>query len=225
MNIKNCNYKLSYEEAAEQVKTMVHKFVMETNVPGMDNDDIKQELDIVVYMAWEEYRPDAGAAFSTFAYRKLYNRKNELHRKAVAKKRGAGTQPVSIDAVKDQDNGDSGMAGVDTIEMPMESLQAQMEYKEMVALIDGLIAAENPKVRDIYLDIISGYTQQAVAARNGCSQSLVSYHRTNLQKKVYETLMRNGYEVPEAYAQVVKKKGKGKRTTSTWTCETVVCSI
>lgn len=81
-NIKD----IPYDELEERWTAMLHKFA-KWNIPGMEYEDILQELRIVLFNAQKSFKPKGRAAFITFLYRACLNKVRKLEHKTKAKKR------------------------------------------------------------------------------------------------------------------------------------------
>lgn len=78
---------LSYIELENQWGGMLHKF-SQWRVPGMEYDDVKQELRIVLYKAQQKYNSRKPAAsFTTYIYRAFLNKVRKLEDRTTALKR------------------------------------------------------------------------------------------------------------------------------------------
>lgn len=67
---------MSYEALEKQWGGMLRRFIW--NIPGMDREDVLQELRIVLMLAQQRYDPDRGCAFSTYLWRACVNKVGKL---------------------------------------------------------------------------------------------------------------------------------------------------
>lgn len=77
---------MSYIELEEQWGGMLHKFA-QWKVPGLEYDDVKQELRIVLYKAQQKYNSKFNASFTTYIYRAFLNKVRKLEDRTNALKR------------------------------------------------------------------------------------------------------------------------------------------
>lgn len=183
--------KLAFEVYLEQVTPFMIKLCRETQIYGLEQDDLFQELSIQLYICWERYDPSQGTKFLTFAYPALTRRKNELVRQRKAVFRGSGVAPIPLD-------GDRSFKAdprfhpclFDVIAEPSvmtdESIIARMDILD--ATEDAIRSFKSKKVQKILVSLLMGHTQKEVSAKYGCAQSLVSQYLNQFRRLLRERL-------------------------------------
>lgn len=78
---------MSYEDLEVQWQSLLHRFAS-WGIPGMDFEDVMQEMRIVLYKTQQNFDPRRRVKFMTFLYRALLNRALQLLCMA-----GGGTNP------------------------------------------------------------------------------------------------------------------------------------
>lgn len=73
------------EDVLRRAEPLVRHVARQYSVPGMDREDLEQEARIALWEALRDYRPDAGAAWTSFAWLCMRRRIVRLLRRSVRK--------------------------------------------------------------------------------------------------------------------------------------------
>lgn len=178
----------NFETALMQIRPMIRQLSWAVKIPGMGHDDVQQELELEAWLSWKAWDRAAGTKFSTYAYRRISNRRKILVRKAYTMARGGGQWPASLDAPIIGTEGDSGSLG-ETIPDPGPSAERIAESKEIrLAIRRALSGVLDQNIRRFLSEILDGSTQTAAARRCRLSQSLASYHYRRFKERLRQEL-------------------------------------
>lgn len=188
-----------FEEALKQIQPLITKICHETNnIYGLETEDLRQELNLQVFMAWQKWDPTKGTKFSTFVFLPLHQRKNELVRIYKAKFRGAGLQPESLD--RPLPDGSRSSANSNRFSLQnfisdgTQSMEEMLYRKDIVDIIHETIESfRSPIAKKILLDLLNGYTQEEISKKYNCGQPNVSYYRSSFCKKLKAALRDRDY--------------------------------
>lgn len=174
-----------FEQELSKLEPIIWYFAKSTRLPGMDLEDIQQEFRIIAMMSWRKYDPSNGAQFSTFAFKNIQNRRNELLRTSIAQRRGMDREVVSLEDYKSAE--DCYIANV--LSTPGASPEEEVMDRELAETVKKVIDQETPRVRGIYYDLLSGIPQEVIAKRHGTNQSNISYYKSRMRKSLREALV------------------------------------
>lgn len=197
----------TFEEALESIMPMIYGIVNNTNgVYGLEKEDLQQELMEQAFVSWNRWDPNLGTKFSTYVHTALYNRKNELVRKAKALSRGGGTSPLSLEKGLLGNEYDSGSTAslYEILEDESQNIEDRIAFQELVDSVERIIQSFPPERRqNIIRRCILGGKQTDISRQNNCPQSLVSYYMNTFRIRAWDVLREEGYDV-SAYKQPVK---------------------
>ena len=78
---------MSFTDLEAQWKPLINKFSYKYYVPGLDVEDIAQELRVVLLKAQRTYNPDKGAKFITYLYKMFDSRIKNILRDTQGRKK------------------------------------------------------------------------------------------------------------------------------------------
>lgn len=183
-----------FEEVLEWITPMIEHIAIQVNgLYGLEYEDVKQELSIQAYAAWEKWEPNRGTKFSTYVFDILVNRKNGLIRIARAKKRNCGVVPASLDApMETKDTGNGTFCLYDVLADIQQDPEMRIQAGEVLDAVERAIASMQEKGQGVIRALLSGYTQMEISRFTGTTQPLVSYYLKSFRTKVRAEMERSG---------------------------------
>ena len=94
---------MNFELWLSENESLLWKLARTYQIPGMDCEDVMQELRLVCWEALKRWTPGRGAKLSTYACMVAKTRMKELFRSSQAKKRAEDGRVSSID--EEMENG------------------------------------------------------------------------------------------------------------------------
>lgn len=180
---------MNFELWLRENESLLWKVARTYQIPGMDYEDVMQELRLVCWEALKRWTPDRGAKLSTYACVVAKTRMKELFRSSQAKKRVDDNRVESID-----EELENGVLVIEIIDGGETSPEDKVLNQEIVALtmrvFNSLPSNRKTVVQDYYRDKKQAY----IAKKAGISQPMVHYIIRDFKKKVAEELIRSGLD-------------------------------
>lgn len=182
----NTSKKMTFEEVREQFTPMVIKTMKGANSKfifnSVEEEDFRQELDLELWRAYDQYDPTKGNCFTTYLYYKLQKGvRNATYHKYSLKNRGVTISmnaPVGDDDLKLED-----MFATDDTSMD------NLAFKELIAIIQESIKPEEEDLLKVILDkktfSVQNYADKYNITRQAANQR-VNKLRKKLQKVIAE---------------------------------------
>lgn len=182
----NTSKKMTFEEVREQFTPMVIKTMKGANSKfifnSVEEEDFRQELDLELWRAYDQYDPTKGNCFTTYLYYKLQKGvRNATYHKYSLKNRGVTISmnaPVGDDDLKLED-----MFATDDTSMD------NLVTKELIDIIQGAIEPEEEDLLKVILDkktfSVQNYADKYNITRQAANQR-VNKLRKKLQKVIAE---------------------------------------
>jgi len=183
-----------FEDIFQSIAPMIHHIAAQADgVYGLEIDDVKQELAIQAYYAWEKWEPGRGAKFSTYVFDVLVNKKNHLIRMAKAQKRNCGLAPASLDeSIDSQGAGGDSLCLYDVLADTNQDPEEGTVVLELWDVVESVLASMQEKGQRVIRALLNGYTQMETGRFTGISQPLVSYYLKTFRVKMSAELGRRG---------------------------------
>lgn len=180
---------MDFELWLHENESLLWKLARTYQIPGMDYEDVMQELRLVCWEALKRWTPDRGAKLSTYACTVAKTRMKELFRSSQAKKRAEDSRIGSLD--EEMENGVLVIEIIDSGETSPEDMVLNQEIIEVTAHVFKELP-DNRKmvVQDYYRDKKQAY----IAKRAGISQPMVHYIIRDFRRKVAEELIKAGLD-------------------------------
>lgn len=156
------------ETNLREIEPAINKFSSRA-IPGMDTEDIMQELRIEAWTAWQSYDPDNGTKFLTYVYPILRQKTIDLYRGATAGKRSLQNEN-SLNALMEDDGYE-----------PTYTMTNDFEKVELDDVVDNFYADLSEKDKAIFNLLREGYKKSEIAALCGVSPATVSRHKRKMR--------------------------------------------
>lgn len=152
------------------------------NILG-SSEDAEECVNDAYLGAWNSMPPQKPLVLSAFLGKLTRNFSLNRYRRSTAFKRGGGELPAVWDELAECVSG-------------RESVEGEMDRRELIRAIDAFLAALSPEKRSIFLcrywyaDSVSD-----IAARRGVREGTISMTLHRLRAKLRSYLMERGFEV------------------------------
>lgn len=180
---------MNFEMWLNENESLLWKMARTYQIPGMEYEDVMQELRLVCWEALKRWTPDRGAKLSTYACVVAKTRMKELFRSSQAKKRAESNRVDSINETVE-----NGVLVIEVIDSGAETPEDMVLNQEIVAVttqvFNGLSNSRKSVIRDYY----RGKKQAYIAKKVGVSQPMVHYIIRDFKKKVAEELIKAGMD-------------------------------
>lgn len=158
------------QEIMRRNRGLLHKWAYSyNNIPYLDEEDLLEEGYIACWKAVSKYNIERSVTFSTFLKVTVHQHYNRLYNEVTRKKRFAGAEPISYEALED-------IHKESYIEF---ELLSDLEVREFISSLDG-------KVQYIATMLLDGYTKGDIARALGITPASTTYHIKRLEKLVIE---------------------------------------
>ncbi len=168
----------TFENQLKTVEPIIYKLSC-TDIPGMDREDIQQELRIEAWCVWKTYDANNGAKFATYAYPMLKRRTIDLHRRSSCKKRMPTEKILSLESLFD-----------DKSYEPSRTVE-ENESSEMTELIKNACSDLPELDQNIAWLLMSGYNHNEIAKMCHVSHVTVSRHKAIIKNHLLQAMARN----------------------------------
>lgn len=168
------------EQELQKIEPAIHKFGSR-KIPGMDRDDVFQELRTEAWVAWQSYDPNAGTKFSTYVYPILQQKTIDLYRGATAGKR-------SLQCIESLDSlVENGCCEA------FHSMDEAMDFIELNEVVDKIYQGLNTEDKSIFDLLKAGYNKSEISEKCNISISTVSRRKHQIKEKILLALSDAGY--------------------------------
>jgi len=183
---------MTYEEVRKRFSPMVIKAMKRANnkfvYNKIDEEDFKQELDIELWRAYDQYDPESGNCFSTYLYYKLQKGvRNVTYSRYSLKNRHNGIfsmqAPIGEDDLKLEDM----FAAEDD---SMESL----EVNDLTDIIRSNVSDEEEELLQILMDK-KQFSVQDYATRHNITRQAANQRVIKLKKKLQNVVAKEYLEI------------------------------
>jgi RNA polymerase sigma factor (sigma-70 family) len=187
----NTSKEMTFEEVREQFTPMVIKAMKRANnkfiFNAVEEEDFRQELDLELWRAYEQYEPTQGNCFTTYLYYKLQKGvRNATYHKYSLKNQGVTVSmnaPVGDDDLKLED-----MFATDDNSMD------NLAFKELTAIIQESIEPGEEDLLKVILDKKS-FSVQNYADKYGITRQAANQRVNKLKKKLQKVVAEQYLEI------------------------------
>ena len=180
---------MNFELWLSENESLLWKLARTYQIPGMDCEDVMQELRLVCWEALKRWTPGRGAKLSTYACMVAKTRMKELFRSSQEKKRAEDGRVSSID--EEMENGVLIIEVIDSGTISPEDAVLNYEIVEITARVFGNLPDNR---RSVVQDYYREKKQAYIAKKAGISQPMVHYIIKDFRKKVAEELIKAGMD-------------------------------
>lgn len=145
--------------------------------PGMDRDDLIQEVLFQWVIHRERYTPSRGASIQTFFRNLARNRLEDIWREQTAAKRGGKENPLSLDEPVDHEEDDSATL-VDSVASPSDvaaEAESNIECERIMGLLDSRQQALSER-------LAQGYSLAEAARKMGIARTTLADELTRIKR-------------------------------------------
>ena len=180
---------MDFELWLSENESLLWKLARTYRIPGMDYEDVMQELRLVCWEALKRWTPGRGAKLSTYACMVAKTRMKELFRSSQAKKRAEESRVGSID-----EEMENGVLLIEIIDSGTTSPEDTVLNHEIVGITAHVFSSLPDNRRNVVQDYYSEKKQAYIAKKAGISQPMVHYIVRDFKKKVAEELIKAGVD-------------------------------
>ncbi|UDY80720.1 sigma-70 family RNA polymerase sigma factor [Geobacillus phage GR1] len=187
----NTRKEMTFEEVIEQFAPMVIKAMKRANnkfiFNAVEEEDFKQELNLELWRAYEQYEPDQGNCFTTYLYYKLQKGvRNATYHKYSLKNQGV---TISMNASV----GDDDLKLEDMFATEDNSID-NLAFKELTAIIQESIEPGEEDLLKVILNKKS-FSVQNYADKYGITRQAANQRVNKLKKKLQKVVAEQYLEI------------------------------
>ncbi|MCD8129902.1 MAG: sigma-70 family RNA polymerase sigma factor [Lachnospiraceae bacterium] len=175
-------------------KNMVRSQAKDLYMPGADSEDLLQEGMIGLFKAVRDFRPEQGAAFSTFAYLCVSRQMLTAVRASAREKHEPLNNYISLTGQEDSSSpgGKEAILGGEDRVNPEQLLLEREDMEQLEAVLTQKLSAMEKEVLDLY---VSGLSQREIAGRLGRKEKSVDNALRRVRTKLRGTLQHSTKEL------------------------------
>lgn len=190
---KKYSIKMTFEEVREHFTPMIYQKIRQTNnrfiFNPVEEDDFKQELEIELWRAFEDYDPSTGNCFSTYLEYKLW----KGVRNVTFSRYSLKNQHNGIFSINSPINDDTDLKIEDLLSTPDNTFE-NIAYSELLSIIIKNVSKGEEEVLKVLLNRkeypVSKYAEKVGITRQAANQRVIK-----LKKKLQNIIAKEYLEI------------------------------